>query len=501
MHIFPKKNDFLESYKQGTPFVVWAKVSADLETPVSVALKLKDEKYLCLFESVEQGKNRGRYSSIVTDPDLLWKCCDSKAYVNNNPSKDIHDFHYDSDDIFASLRSVITKSQLDIGDELPAMSSGIFGYMGYDMVRHIENIPNSNKEDINIAQSIFMRPQLVVIFDTVKDDMLVVYSTFENIGDISIAYDNASNKIEKFLKKLDNTLIAKEYSNEINSVYKEKNKLKVVSNTTREQYHKMVEKAKEYIYAGDIFQVVPSQRLTVDFPYDAFALYRSLRRLNPSPYSFYLKMDDFSLVGSSPEILVRVKDKKITVRPIAGTRKRGKNKAEDKILAKNLLADEKELAEHLMLIDLGRNDVGRVAKIGSVKLTQKMIIEYYSHVMHIVSNVEGEIKDDLDALDAVIAAFPVGTVSGAPKIRAMEIIDELETERRSFYAGGVGYFSANGGVDTCISLRTGLVKDNKLYIQAGGGVVADSDPEAEYQESYNKAKALLTAAEEVATNK
>jgi anthranilate synthase component 1 len=298
-------------------------------------------------------------------------------------------------------------------------------------------------------------------------------------------------------EKLAKTNIEKYYIKNVNN-RKVECRQNVTSNTTREEYIALVKNAKDYIYAGDIFQVVPSQRFTVDFPYDCFSLYRSLRSLNPSPYSFYMNMNGFSLVGSSPEILVRVEDGNVTVRPIAGTRKRGKDSAEDMLLAADLLSDEKELAEHLMLIDLGRNDVGRVSKTGTVKVTEKMVIEYYSHVMHIVSNVEGKIRDDVDALDAVIAGFPVGTVSGAPKIRAMEIIDELETERRSFYAGGIGYFSANGGVDTCIALRTGLVKDKKLYIQAGGGVVADSDPEAEYQETCNKAQALLQAAKIVA---
>jgi anthranilate synthase component 1 len=506
MQILPKKSDFLNNLTAKEPFILWTKVSADLDTPVSVALKLKEEKYLCLFESVQNGKVRGRYSFIVTDPDLLWKCSDAKAYVNRNPYGEGDNFEYDSDDVFASLRALIRSSQLHIESELPSMSSGVFGYMGYDMVRYIENIPDNNKESIDIPQSIFMRPQIVIIFDAVNDEMILVCSVFEYTDDASVAYDRADKKIKEFLKKLDNTHLSKNYSYQTKLTSTkltsaEEKTLNVKSNTTREQYCEMVKKAKEYIYAGDIFQVVPSQRFTVDFPYDAFELYRSLRRLNPSPYSFYLKMDNFSLVGSSPEILVKVKDKKVTVRPIAGTRKRGKNKAEDKALAKNLLADDKELAEHLMLIDLGRNDVGRVSKIGSVKLTQKMIIEYYSHVMHIVSNVEGRIKDGLEAIDAVIAAFPVGTVTGAPKIRAMEIIDELETERRSFYAGGVGYFTANGAVDTCIALRTGLVKDGKLYIQAGGGVVADSDPFEEYQESCNKAQALLTAAVNVANKK
>jgi anthranilate synthase component 1 len=269
-----------------------------------------------------------------------------------------------------------------------------------------------------------------------------------------------------------------------------------VSNVSREHYHQMVERAKDYVRAGDIFQVVPSQRFTLPFELPPFALYRALRRLNPSPFLFHLDFGDFAIVGSSPEILVRVRDDTVTVRPIAGTRPRGGSRMEDEALKADLLADPKERAEHLMLLDLGRNDVGRVAQIGTVEVTEKEIVEYYSHVMHIVSNVEGKLRDDKDAIDALCAGFPAGTVSGAPKIRAMEIIDELETERRSFYAGAVGYLSADGNMDTCIALRTALVKDGKMYVQAGGGVVADSDPEAEYQESCNKAKALIRAAEE-----
>ena len=269
-----------------------------------------------------------------------------------------------------------------------------------------------------------------------------------------------------------------------------------VANVTREQYHAMVERAKEYIRAGDIFQVVPSQRFELPFRLPPFALYRALRRLNPSPFLFFLDLDGYALVGSSPEILVRLRDGEVTVRPIAGTRRRGADKAEDEALAQDLMNDPKELAEHLMLLDLGRNDVGRVAKIGTVRVTEKMKVEYYSHVMHIVSNVEGAIRPDCDALDALMAGFPAGTVSGAPKVRAMEIIDELEPERRGFYAGAVGYFAADGTMDSCIALRTALVKDGRMYVQAGGGVVADSDPEAEYQESCNKARALIRAAEE-----
>jgi anthranilate synthase component 1 len=496
MQIFPDFNGFSKIYSEDRPQLVYMTLAADLETPVSAALKLRDEKFCCLFESVEQGRNRGRYSFIAISPDLIWRCKDGEAEVNTHAAENPDAFIGDNGDVLESLRNFIAESRMEIPDGVPPMSAGVFGYMGYDMVRYMENIPNDNPDVIGIPESIFMRPQIVIVFDSVKDEMIISTPIFKYTHSAEKEYDEAMERIIEVSERLAKASLERDYIKNINGKKSEK-QLKYTSNISRDEYHEMVKKAKEYIIAGDIFQVVPSQRFTAEFPHDGLSLYRSLRRLNPSPYSFYVNMGGFSLVGSSPEILVRLKDGKVTVRPIAGTRKRGKDGAEDDALAADLLADEKELAEHLMLIDLGRNDVGRVAKTGTVKVSEQMIIEKYSHVMHIVSNVEGHIKDDVDALDAVIAGFPVGTVSGAPKIRAMEIIDELETEQRSFYAGGVGYFSSNGGVDTCIALRTGLVKDNKLYVQAGGGVVADSDPEAEYQESCNKAKALLKAAEEV----
>ena len=501
MKILPEAENFIESNTSQSNAnsrsnLVWTCMSADLETPVSVFLKLKDEKYCGLFESVEDGKNRSRYSFIACDPDLLWSCNDSSVTITNLISGDVETTK--TDDVFASFRQIFNQSQLiDIPKNLPPMSSGLFGYMGYDMVKYMENIPNDNPKNIDIPESIFMRPQIVIIFDSVKDEMIITTPIFGNIEGKEAAkdeYEKASNRIRQVVEKIEGNISQDQKSSNATGDHQIG---EVKSNTTREEFYDMVEKAKEYILAGDIFQVVLAQRFEVDFPSDASKLYRKLRRLNPSPYSFCLRMGDLSLVGSSPEILVKVEERKVTIRPIAGTSPRGTDAKEDDQLAKKLLSDKKELAEHLMLIDLGRNDVGRVSKVGSVNLTDKMIIEYYSHVMHIVSNVEGDLREDLDAVDALISSFPVGTVSGAPKIRSMEIIDELEKQKRSFYAGGVGYFSANGDVDTCIALRTGLVKDDKLYIQAGGGVVADSSPEGEYQESHNKAKALITAARNV----
>jgi len=333
---------------------------------------------------------------------------------------------------------------------------------------------------------------VMAVFDNIKDTITLITPVWPDAGtEPQVALAAALERLRESRSDLEKGSVSAGEATEAPGAMPEP-----VSNTGREGYHAMVEKAKEYILAGDIFQVVPSQRLSFPFSLPPIALYRSLRRLNPSPFLFILDFGDMSIVGSSPEILVRVRDGNVTIRPIAGTRKRGETPAEDKELADDLLSDEKELAEHLMLLDLGRNDVGRVAEIGSVTVTEQNIIEYYSHVMHIVSNVEGKLSPDHDAVDALLAGFPAGTVSGAPKVRAMEIIDELEPERRSVYGGCIGYFGANGEMDTCIALRTAVIKDGTMYVQAGGGVVADSDPEFEYQESCNKAKALMRAAEE-----
>ena len=492
MQIFPDSVSFAEKHKQAKAQLVYAHLPADLETPVSAMLKLKPlSSYHFLFESIEGGKARARYSFIGLDPDLLWKCEAGKTYVNRNPDVSLDDYVEEGEAPFVSLRALIAESKLDIPADLPPMGAGLFGYMGYDMVRFMEALPDNNPDTIGVPDSIFIRPRIMVIFDSVKDTATIVTPVYAGNDSVEEAYAQAQERIKKIIEAL---------SESVRPIFRDAEVTDVAfsSNTTQTAYHGMVEKAKEYIVAGDVFQVVPGQRFSAPFTLSPLAFYRSLRHLNPSPFLFYMQLGGFSLVGSSPEILARLRDGKVTNRPLAGTRKRGETPEEDKSLAEELLADKKDLAEHLMLVDLGRNDVGRIAKTGTVNVTEMMVIEYYSHVMHISSNVEGELEEGKDALDALIAAFPVGTVSGAPKIRAMEIIDELETERRSFYAGGVGYISANGEMDTCITLRTALIKDDVMYIQAGGGVVADSDPEAEYQESCNKAKALMKAAENTA---
>ncbi len=485
MSVLPSFGDFKKHFDAQKTQLVWEWIPADLETPVSAFLKLsKDKPYSLLLESVEGGAVLGRYSAIGLNPDVIWKYQNDEVTLNDEKQNEAP---------IASLRKQVDACKIDIVDEtMPPMApSGFFGYMGYDCIRLIEDIPDTNPDEMNVPESVMMRPTVMVLFDNVKNMMCLVTPVRDKNGDAKDIYDQAKSRLAKVYNDLMNPIDVTMLHHET----KLNAPLEPESNMSRESFHDMVHKAKDYIMAGDIFQAVLSQRFAVDFDLPSFDLYRSLRRLNPSPFLFYINFDGFSLVGSSPEVLVRVRDRRMTVRPIAGTRKRGANAEEDKALMEELLADPKERAEHLMLVDLGRNDIGKVAKTGSVEVTDSFFIEKYSHVMHIVSNVEGDLNDDVDSLDALFAGFPHGTVSGAPKIRAMEIIDELEPSRRSTYSGCVGYLDGNGDVDTCIALRTALVKDGKVYVQAGGGVVADSDAEFEYQESCNKARAVIQAAE------
>lgn len=490
-HVKPERPEFTAGYDREQAQVVWTSLVADLETPVGAMLKLADRRpYSILLESVEGGAVRGRYSIIGIKPDVVWRCRGNTSEINRQIRFDTQAFIEDDLAPLASLRAFHEESRIALPVELPPMAAGIFGQMSYDMVRQVEKLPDTNPDQLGVPDAVFMRPTIIAIFDTIKDSITLVTPVYPDAAlGASKAYDLACERLADAVADL--TRGINPTSTRMSSPRPEP-----TSNTTVDAYHAMVHRAKDYILAGDIFQVVPSQRFSIPFELPPFALYRSLRRLNPSPFLFFIDLDGYALVGSSPEILVRVRDGIVTIRPIAGTRRRGKDVQEDEQLAHELLADPKELAEHLMLLDLGRNDVGRVSRVGSVHVTEKMVIEYYSHVMHIVSNVEGEIAPEFDAIDALMAGFPAGTVSGAPKVRAMEIIDELENERRSFYGGSTGYISASGSMDTCIALRTGLIKDGTLYVQAGGGVVADSDPQAEYEESCNKAMALIKAAEE-----
>ena len=493
MRTQPDLEEFIAAHEAGRPQVVWTTLVADLETPVSAMLKLTDGRpNSFLLESVEGGATRGRYSIIGLKPDLIWRCHGDRAEVNRTARSDADAFAPCEAGALESLRRVIAESRIELPPELPPMASGLVGYMAYDTVRLMERLPDENPDSLGLPDGLFLRPTIMAIFDNIEDVVTVVTPVWPEVnGDASAAYDLARERLADVVADFERSLPHRRGRAGAPDDVPE-----ATSNTAREAYHAMIEKAKAYIFAGDIFQVVLSQRFSVPFDLPPFALYRALRRLNPAPFLFFLDFGGFAVVGSSPEILVRLRDGKVTIRPIAGTRPRGATVAEDQALAEELLADPKELAEHLMLLDLGRNDVGRVARVGTVRVTERNIIERYSHVMHIVSNVEGEIDPRYDGLDALVGGFPAGTVSGAPKVRAMEIIDELEHEKRGVYAGAVGYFSASGAMDTCIALRTAVVKDGVMYVQAGGGIVADSDAEAEYQESCNKARALIRAAQE-----
>ncbi len=492
MIIEPSYEAFEEKYLSGQAQVAWTTLVADLETPISAMLKIaEDLPNSFLLESVEGGANRGRYSIIGLRPDVIWRCDGNKAEINHAATTDDGTFVPSDLGALESLRQLVDASRIDLPEHLPPMAAGLVGYLAYDTVALMENIPSTRPDGLGTPDGLFIRPTIMAIFDLVKDTVTVVTPIrYEASVSAQDAFDATRSRLQNVVIDFDNKLPHQQAGLGAASL------AVPVSNTSVERFKEIVRKAKEYVYAGDIFQVVLSQRFSIPFKLPPFSLYRALRRTNPSPFLFFLNFGDFSVVGSSPEILVRLRDGKVTLRPLAGTRPRGATAAEDNALAQELLADEKECAEHLMLLDLGRNDVGRVAKVGSVTVTEKMVIERYSHVMHIVSNVEGEIDAKHDAMDALAGGFPAGTVSGAPKIRAMEIIDELETEKRGIYAGTVGYFSANGSMDTCIVLRTAVVKDGTMYVQSGAGIVADSDPDSEHQECINKAQALVRAAEE-----
>ena len=493
MNLSPRFEEFAARHGAGQSQVAWTTLVADLETPVSAMLKLADGMpNSFLLESVEGGEVRGRYSIIGLDPDLIWRCQGNRAEINRNALGDPGAFEPCVGEPLAELRRLIADSRIDLPETLPPMAAGLVGYMAYDTVRLMERLPEPNPDPLGLPDGVFLRPTVMAIFDSVKDVITFVTPVRPEPGaDAHRAYGKASDRLENAVARLAKGRIQPRRRAERGSAAQAP-----VSNMSRAAFCGMVEKAKEHIAAGDIFQAVLSQRFSLPFELPPFALYRALRRTNPSPFMYFLNLDGFAIVGSSPEILVRLRDGAVIVRPIAGTRPRGRGRAEDEALAADLLADPKERAEHLMLLDLGRNDVGRVAKIGSVRVTEQMVIEHYSHVMHIVSNVEGEIDRRYGAMDALRGAFPAGTVSGAPKVRAMQIIDELEPEKRGVYAGAIGYFSANGSMDTCIALRTAVVKDGTMHVQAGAGIVADSDPAAEYEECRNKANALMRAAEE-----
>jgi len=441
------------------------------------------EKNSFIFESVEKGIIKGRYTIFGKKPDKIWEFNNSNSYsVINNKRKKI------KGDPKIIIENLIENFKFKIPSNLPPICSLISGYFSYDSIRYIEKIPNKCKDDLKLPDVRLVRPTVLIIHDNHKKKIYYIVNVFkdERITNYNKKYTNIKKEIEHLIFQTSK-------KNKKKKFYNGQKKITVKSNTSKHKFLKMVQKAKKYIKIGDIFQVVLSQRFEVKLIKNPLEIYKKLRITNPSPFMYFFNFPDFQIIGASPEILVRLRDNKITVRPIAGTRPRGINKKQDMFYAKDLLKDKKELAEHLMLLDLGRNDVGKVSKINTVSVTEKFNIEKYSHVMHIVSNVVGIFNNKLSKFKSLLSGFPAGTVSGAPKIRAMEIIDELEYSKRKVYAGGIGYFSANGEFDTCIALRTAVAKNNKFYVQAGAGIVADSKPIKEYEETINKAKALLSS--------
>lgn len=474
--------------------LVTARRVDDLETPVSAYLKLSGgAPFSCLLESVEGGAYRGRYSAIGLDPDLIWKSENGKAAIARATAPEaLPDRFEPAGAPLESLRALIAESALDLPEGLAPIAAGLFGYLGYDMIREVERLPTLAAPDpLGTPDGVLMRPRVMIVFDAIAQEITAAAPARIGKGESARdAVEAAARRIDAVFARLDAPAYGHRPGTPVAPMPAP------ASNMPEAAFRANVEKAKAYIRAGDAFQIVGSQRFSAPFSLPPFALYRSLRRTNPSPFLFFFSFDGFAIAGSSPEIQVRVRDGKVTLRPLAGTRPRGSTPDEDAANEAELKADPKELAEHLMLLDLGRNDVGRVASPGSVRVTEREVIERYSHVMHIVSNVEGDLADGEDAVSALFAGFPAGTVSGAPKVRAMEIIDEMEPHRRGIYSGAVGYFGADGSLDTCIALRTAIVKDGTMYVQAGAGMVLDSDPEAERQESINKAKAVFRAAEE-----
>ncbi len=493
--IAPDRATATAALAAGKAVLVWTRIVADTETPVSAMLKLGGEgSGAFLLESVEGGQVRGRHSLLGLDPDLVWRAHGDTSEINRRWQQDRAAFTAMPGHTLDNLRALVAEARADVPPELPAALACLVGYMGYETVRLVEpSVPDAGPSALGLPDMVFVRPTLLLVFDRLKDELFIVAPIFaapDAAVDADAAYTAAAERIVEAERTLAQALPAGPRApDELPAAAPH-------HHTPRARFADMVSRARDYILAGDIFQVVLSQRFSVDFPLPAFALYRALRRINPSPFLYFLDLPGFALVGSSPEILVRARDGNVTIRPIAGTRPRGRDAAEDAANRESLLADPKELSEHLMLLDLGRHDTARVSVPGTVKVTDRFFVEFYSHVMHIVSNVQGRLADGVDAVAALLAGFPAGTVSGAPKVRAMQIIAELEGEARGPYAGGVGYFSPNGDMDSCIVLRTAVVKDGVMHVQAGAGIVADSQAEYEQRECEAKAGALIAAARE-----
>ncbi|MEG3637693.1 anthranilate synthase component I [Magnetococcus sp. PR-3] len=490
--IQPSFEDFQALTAKGNLIPIYREIMADLDTPVTAYMKIAAQsKYSFLLESVQGGEKWGRYCLIGVQPKALFEARGKQIKLHNLRTGEITESQ--SDNPTFALRDLMNTHQPVPTDDLPCFG-GAVGYLGYDTVRYYEQIPDENPDTLGTPDTLFMLTDQLLVFDNLYNNIKVVVNVHLTEGvDARASYDAACKRVDELVTLLRAPTPPQAETKTENPI----TEADFTSEMTQEAFEEAVRKGKEYIFAGDIMQVVLSQRMSVPFKQDPVALYRALRMTNPSPYLFLLNMGEFSLVGSSPEILVRQEKGIATLRPIAGTRPRGKDETEDLALEEELLADPKERAEHIMLVDLGRNDIGRIAEIGTVKVTEQFIIERYSHVMHIVSNVEGELRKELDAYDVVAATFPAGTLSGAPKIRAMEIIDELEVSRRGPYGGAVGYFGYTGYMDLAIAIRTAVIKDERLYIQAGAGVVADSVPTKEYEETMNKGRAMFRAVEKV----
>lgn len=481
----PSFDEFKEMRKEGNLIPIYTEILADMETPVSAFKKIGINPYSFLLESVEGGEKWGRYSFIGFEPALIFRSRGRRVeLVRDGKDTIVEDCDYPLD----ALRDIMKRYNLVEVDGLPRFFGGAVGYVNYDMVRFIERLPDQTQDDLNLFDTIFLITETILIFDNLTNTIKIVCNVHVDDGEAcEDVYHNAQEKIERIISLLRKPSFVSDLES-----YDDVS-VNVSSNMDIESFKDIVKKAKAYITAGDIIQVVLSQRFQTKLEGDPFNIYRALRRVNPSPYMYYLSFDDLIIAGASPEVLVRVEGDHIELRPIAGTRPRGKNEKEDEWFQEDLLKDPKEIAEHVMLVDLGRNDVGRVSKMGSVVVPEFLVIEKYSHVMHIVSDVRGILQKGMDSFDVLKACFPAGTVSGAPKIRAMEIIEELEESKRGPYAGAVGYFSFSGNMDFCIVIRTILIKHDTIYFQAGAGIVADSDPDREYQETVNKAKAMVKA--------
>ncbi len=480
----PKFAEFEALAQRGNLIPVYREILADIETPVSVLRKLQHKDHIYLLESVEGGEKWGRYSFIGTDAGVVFKVRGSKVIIDEKGRISAKEHNGDP---LGALRDLLGRYKPVATPGLPRFFGGAVGYVGYDMVRYFEKLPAAPPDDLNLEESVFVISDSLIIFDNTRHTIKVVACAYtEGTESPEEAYRSACRKIDEMVGLLMAPAAMSEAVAQIGDVA-------FSSNMTPDQFKSVVDKAKEYITAGDIIQVVLSQRFSTPCPADPVDLYRALRYINPSPYLFFLKLDDLTMIGSSPEVMVRLEQNDVELRPIAGTRKRGKTEQEDRALADELLSDEKERAEHVMLVDLGRNDLGRIAVTGSVQVNQYMVVEKYSHVMHLVSNVRAQLAKGKDAFDVLAATFPAGTLSGAPKIRAMQIIDELEPVRRGPYGGAVGYFSFNGNMDLCITIRTMIIKDGQIYVQAGAGIVYDSQPEAEHQETLNKSRGMQMA--------